>query len=159
MSEAKKMDEKEFFRAVQDWEDVESLASSSDHQRLTLAARLGIELTREEEPLPCPFDGAAPMILVDRAEGGFVVRCPKCDIRIPGAEVLAFRDRSYAIAAWNRRHQPPPPKIPTREELGDEMRKRFFDDVEGDNFSLWRHVADAAFRAFGLEPRKEEDHG
>lgn len=179
MSEAKmRMEEGEFHRFLAHAYQVMDEFSGNDEDMKkvegTLASRLGIELVpREEEPGECPFCGFGPPA-TSGGLSGWRVRCPSCGIRTADFEVFA-----EAIAAWNRRHQPPPPTIPTREVhlfdgkdlktitiptreelamgLSGEYRQARYATSRHD--VLWRTVADAAFRAFGLEPRKEEDHG
>ena len=78
----------------------------------------------------------------------------------PGKGDCVLNLRRYAIHPIEGpcpAHQPPPPTIPTRERLALEARGAY---VNSDDWQeRWRNVADAAFRAFGLEPRKEEEHG
>lgn len=154
-----KMDEEKFFEAVQGWEDEESLASSCDRERRSLAARLGIELTaREEDMLPCPWCGTTRHLAIGPFSGYFC--CGACQAAGPGE---AGGTRSQAIAAWNRRA--PTPKLPTREELalllyaGMWPKDRFSKGGRVPKVVVknWIPVADAAFRAFGLTPPGEED--
>lgn len=158
MSETMKMEEGEFFEIMEAHHRGDSREGNWFRD---LAARLGIELTpREEEPLPCPWCGGEAVVSTSWCY------C-KNDVCGGIGPTVKQGSRAEIVAAWNRRHQPPPPTIPTREELANKIRETYWRDhgeVElsrhlGRGDSRWRDAADAAFRAFGLEPRKEETDG
>ena len=155
MSEAKmKMDEKEFFRAIDDWcSGTPAERATMDLQYGALASRLGIELTREEEPKGCPFCGCENVLFEENR-----ILCLRC-----GTRGAFGSTKAQAIAAWNRRHQPPPEKIIAEEELA----KRMFNAVNPgqdwinslDKHSRerpWKTAARAALRALGLGIPEEE---